>query len=48
MTAEDYVRQVRIACEDLFDDPSDESAWTALLELHAHGVPARGPLNCRG
>lgn len=31
--AEDFVRRITIACDDLLDDPRDESARAALLEL---------------
>jgi hypothetical protein len=37
-----YVRRVRIACDDLHDDPLHPAARAALLELPEEDIPAGG------
>jgi hypothetical protein len=42
-TREDYTRQVRIACDDLHDDPYEPAARAAMFELFKRDIPS-GPI----
>ena len=35
----DYVRRVKIACDDLHDDPLNPAARAAMLEVLTHDLP---------
>ena len=46
-TCDDYACQIRIACDDLHDDPYDVTARATILELLEEGVPAGPALGTR-
>jgi hypothetical protein len=39
----EYVRRVRLACDDLHDEPLNPTAREALLKVLTEDVPADGP-----